>query len=107
MSKVTSANDLPADFGKISGEDHPDTVVARVNWNLAIEAAARSAQTMAVCYHEAAIGKAIADGIRALSRPTAGDEGSEALKRIAEQKTTAEMDNPGLRAHLHQVSENR
>lgn len=80
MTFVKSAADLPAGFGEINGEDHPDSVIARVNyergWNDAIEAAAGVADQewdqkpivaplTNAAYDEAA--RTIAEKIRALN----------------------------------------
>lgn len=39
--------DLPPDWGKIKGEEHPDSVIARVNYNRGIQDAWHVAMSMA------------------------------------------------------------
>lgn len=48
MDAIRSPDELPPDFGKIDGEDQPDTIIATVNWNAAVDACAKAVHSFPI-----------------------------------------------------------
>jgi hypothetical protein len=56
--------DLPPEWGKINGEDHPDTVVARVNYDRGLEDAAKMIEGFSADQIKMAAGEMTAQEMR-------------------------------------------